>query len=218
MSVGTVSYLAGSSRDRSLFLLDTDALLKQDGRSIVDSTGAIVALGLRPPTLYPGRSASVPIEEALRAAEKLDAAGVAAGPWGTIGVVVQDIDEPLKEYLSAVAGALVVDVNPSGPAQKAGLSPGDLVTRSNGTDVSTAAQFMDRIHHAPAGSTMKPLYTRLVDRAVGYLPMPKKAAKLKSERFAVLADTDTAARLVEAAGPRFRRDAGSIEWENVKQV
>ncbi|MEW6363237.1 MAG: hypothetical protein AB1714_01215 [Acidobacteriota bacterium] len=32
------------------------------------------------------------------------------------------------------------------------------------------------------------IYTRLVDRAISYLPMPTKVAKLKSDRFAALGD------------------------------
>ena len=55
------------------------------------------------------------------------------------------------------------------------------------------------------------LYAQLVDRAVSYLPMPKKTAKLKPGPVAALADREMAARLAHATGPervaRVRADA-----------
>jgi len=55
------------------------------------------------------------------------------------------------------------------------------------------------------------LYTQLVDRAVCYLPMPKKTSKLKITEFAALADPDMATRVIETTDAtqlaRARSDA-----------
>lgn len=54
----------------------------------------------------------------------------------------------------------------------------------------------------PTGS----LYNQLVDRAVTYLPMPKKTAKLEVTEFGALAMPEMAARLVEfASTERLRK-------------
>lgn len=55
------------------------------------------------------------------------------------------------------------------------------------------------------------LYTQLVDRAVSYLPMPKKTSKLTVTEFAALANPEMAERVVQATDAtrldRARADA-----------
>jgi hypothetical protein len=55
------------------------------------------------------------------------------------------------------------------------------------------------------------LYAQLVDRAVSYLPIPRKTSKLTAGPFAALADPETSGRLVHASDPtrvaRVRADA-----------
>ncbi|MCP5120050.1 MAG: hypothetical protein GY953_55345 [bacterium] len=56
------------------------------------------------------------------------------------------------------------------------------------------------------------LYEKLVNRAVSYLPMPKKTSKLKVGEFAALADPEMAARVVQASDAvRHRRLSADAE-------
>jgi hypothetical protein len=59
------------------------------------------------------------------------------------------------------------------------------------------AEWIDLYRADPDG----PLYTQLVDRAIYYLPMPKKRTKLTVTGFAALAAGDVAERLVQNTDP-----------------
>ncbi len=61
---------------------------------------------------------------------------------------------------------------------------------------AAVAEWID-LYRADSGGR---IYTGPVNRAVSHLPMPTKTARFRSDRFAALADPDTAARLTEAAG------------------
>jgi hypothetical protein len=57
------------------------------------------------------------------------------------------------------------------------------------------AEWIDLYRADPGGR----LYEQLVNRAVSYLPMPKKTSKLKISEFAALADPEMATRIVQAS-------------------
>ncbi len=59
---------------------------------------------------------------------------------GSLGVQTQEIDEALAAALglSSRRGALVAQVRPGSPAAKAGLQPGDVITKANGQRVDDA--------------------------------------------------------------------------------
>ncbi len=71
---------------------------------------------------------------------------------GHLGVVVQQVDEPLAKALGLErpSGALIGDVDKGGPADKAGLKPGDVIIAVDGTPI-THSQELPRIiaRHAP---------------------------------------------------------------------
>lgn len=60
---------------------------------------------------------------------------------GWLGVTIQDIDKDLASSygLDKAQGALVADVDSKGPALKAGLKPGDLITQFNGETIHKSA-------------------------------------------------------------------------------
>lgn len=60
---------------------------------------------------------------------------------GWLGVSIQDVDKDLASSygLDRAQGALVADVDPKGPAAKAGIKEGDLITQFNGQDIHTSA-------------------------------------------------------------------------------
>ena len=62
---------------------------------------------------------------------------------GFIGVMIQDIDNELAEGfgLDSKRGALISDVMPDSPAEKAGLKAGDVVSSFNGKAMKTMQEF-----------------------------------------------------------------------------
>ncbi len=78
---------------------------------------------------YMGISFAIPVDEAVRVSDQLRATGrVSRGRLGvTIGPVNKDVAESIG--LGRSAGALVTAVESGAPAEKAGVEPGDIITR-----------------------------------------------------------------------------------------
>jgi len=72
---------------------------------------------------------------------------------GKIGVSAQTITQPIAAGLglSRDFGVIVSDVDPDGPADKAGLQIGDIVLRLNGSRLDNARQFEVRVYRYPKG-------------------------------------------------------------------
>jgi serine protease Do len=87
---------------------------------------------------FMGISFAIPIDEAMRVAEQLKATGkVTRGRIAVaIGEVTKDVADSLG--LPSAEGALVSSVEPGGPADKAGVQPGDIILKFNGHSVDTA--------------------------------------------------------------------------------
>src|SRR6266403_920991 len=82
---------------------------------------------------------------------------------GSIGVSFQEDlgTNPitLKE-LGAPYGVVIMNVEPGGPAEKAGLKSGDVITAVNGKTVKTGNDLVNPIAQAPLGSKVKLNYVR----------------------------------------------------------
>ncbi len=80
---------------------------------------------------------------------------------GWLGVRIQDVTPDVAEAmgLTEASGALVTDV-PVGPAQDAGLVPGDVITRFDGQPVSDAGDLTRRVADAPIGEAVPVIVQR----------------------------------------------------------
>jgi serine protease Do len=87
---------------------------------------------------FMGISFAIPIDEAMRVADQLKTSGkVTRGRIAVaIGEVTKDVADSLG--LPKTQGALVSSVEPGGPADKAGIQPGDIILKFNGASVDTA--------------------------------------------------------------------------------
>ncbi len=88
---------------------------------------------------FMGISFAIPIDEANRVADQLRSQGRVTR--GRIGVGIGDVTKEVAEALGlpSAAGALIRSVESASPAEKAGIAPGDILTRFNGRAVEKAS-------------------------------------------------------------------------------
>ena len=75
---------------------------------------------------------------------------------GYIGAMVQDVTPDIADSLGvAKGGALVAELTPGGPAEAAGLRPGDLIQKVDGEPIANASDLTRHVGRFHAGDTMK---------------------------------------------------------------
>ncbi|MFP3185671.1 MAG: PDZ domain-containing protein, partial [Paraburkholderia sp.] len=102
---------------------------------------------------FQGLSFAIPINEAIKVKDDLVKTGHVSR--GRLGVAVQGMNQTLANSfgMSTPNGALVSSVDPGGPAAKAGLQPGDVITAVNGSPVADSTDLPAQIASIAPGST-----------------------------------------------------------------
>ena len=101
---------------------------------------------------YMGISFAIPIAVAMDVRDQLIKTGHVVR--GRIGVFVQDVDAALASSfkLDRPRGALVSGLEEGGPADKAGLKPGDVILEVNGSSIEQANDLSNTIAKAKPGT------------------------------------------------------------------
>jgi serine protease DegQ len=76
---------------------------------------------------------------------------------GWIGISIQDVTPDLAEALrlDTIRGAIIADIAPNSPAQRAGLRAGDVVIAVDRNPIHSAADLRNRIGLKPAGAELE---------------------------------------------------------------
>jgi putative serine protease PepD len=156
---------AGDENSSTSFIsaLQTDAAINpgNSGGPLVDATGAVIGVNSAIATLGAGSQTgsiglgfAIPINQARKTADQLIKDGKATYP--VIGVSVD------MNYTSG--GALIAKkttaILPGGPAAKAGLRPGDLITAINGIKINTPEELIVEIRTNNVGDEVTITYLR----------------------------------------------------------
>jgi serine protease Do len=128
---------------------------------------------------------------------------------GRLGVTVQGIDADLAASLRlpSISGALVSDVEEDGPADRAGLKRGDVITEMNGERIDDSNELRNRI--AIAGPNAKIDLTIFRDGETGKVSatLGELASKSASNGSARSEDSErTAGLVVEPLTPERARE------------
>ncbi|MGF6531292.1 MULTISPECIES: DegQ family serine endoprotease [Paraburkholderia] len=102
---------------------------------------------------FQGLSFAIPINEAIKVKDDLVKTGHVSR--GRLGVAVQGMNQTLANSfgLTKPNGALVSSVDPGGPAAKAGLQPGDVITAVNGSPVADSTDLPSQVASLAPGSS-----------------------------------------------------------------
>jgi len=143
-STVTAGIVSAKARETGEFLpfIQTDVAVNpgNSGGPLINMRGEVVGINSQIFTTsgaFAGISFAIPIDEAMRVQEQLRASGrVIRGRIGvTIGAVSREVAEAIG--LAKPQGALVTNVDPDGPAAKAGVEAGDVVLRFDGRAIES---------------------------------------------------------------------------------
>ncbi|MBF5039808.1 DegQ family serine endoprotease [Methylophilus sp. 13] len=103
---------------------------------------------------YQGLSFAIPIDVAMGIEQQLLEKGKVSR--GRLGIGVQAINQDLASSfgLQAPNGALVSNVEKNGPADKAGLEPGDVILKFNGQSIDRSSDLPPMVGSIKPGSTV----------------------------------------------------------------
>ncbi len=141
-------------------LIQTNANLEpgDSGGPLLDSDLSVIGMHAAASAGYAFRSGgnrayAVPINKALAIAKQIrtgrSTAAIHVGPTAFLGVAAG------ASPTTNVRGALVAGVVSGGPAAKAGISPGDVITRIGGRIVTTTASIVKILLGKKPGQTIK---------------------------------------------------------------
>ncbi len=138
----TAGIVSAKARDTGEFLplIQTDVAINpgNSGGPLINMRGEVVGINSQIYSRsggYMGISFAIPIDEATRVAEQLKTTGRVSR--GRIGVSIDQVTKEVAESigLGKPMGALVRSVEAGGPAEKAGVEPGDIITKFDGKAV-----------------------------------------------------------------------------------
>jgi serine protease Do len=155
----TAGIVSAKQRDTGDFLpfLQTDVAINpgNSGGPLINMRGEVVGINSQiysPSGGYAGISFAIPIDEAMRVSDQLRTNGRVIR--GRIGVRIDAVSKEVAESigLGKPTGALIRGVEAAGPAEKAGLEAGDIITRVDGKVVEKPGDLQRSIGAIKPGS------------------------------------------------------------------
>jgi serine protease DegQ len=158
VTMGIVSALGRSHLGINTFenYIQTDAAINpgNSGGALVDSAGNLVGVNTAIFSRTGGNQGigfAIPVSIVKQVMEQIIAQGTVTRGW--VGIEVQDITPEIAESLGLQGseGALIAGVLRGGPADKAGIRPGDVLMSVNGKPVTDSSSLLNLIAALPPG-------------------------------------------------------------------
>ncbi|KAB0332237.1 Do family serine endopeptidase [Janthinobacterium lividum] len=189
VTMGIISALGRNNLHINSFenFIQTDAAINfgNSGGALVDTRGNLIGINT---AIYSQSGGSVgigfaiPVSTAKTVMEAIIKDGHVVRGW--IGVETQDITPELAQSfnLQRTSGAIIAGVVRNGPADKAGIVPGDILLTVDGKPVGDTTEMLNLIAQLPPGGKAKMTVLRknreaALDVMVGKRPIPKELSK-----------------------------------------
>ena len=169
----TAGIVSSKSRNTGDYLpfIQTDVAVNpgNSGGPLINMQGEVIGINSQIYSRtggFMGISFAIPIDEAMRVADQLKATGkVTRGRIAVaIGEVTKDVADSIG--LPKAEGALVSSVEPGGPADKAGIQPGDIILKFNGRSVDAASDLPRMVGDTKPGTKATVSVWRRVRHAI----------------------------------------------------
>ncbi len=189
---------------------------------------------------FMGLSFAIPMNVAMEVVEQLKESGMVTRGW--LGVVIQEVDKELAESfgLKKAAGALVSQIVQGGPANLAGVQPGDIITEFNGRDVVLSSDLPHLVGRVRPGTqaevkvirhgkakTLKVEIGTLPQDGLAQAPSPKPKSSIDSNRLGIVVDDltpaqkkqwDTEGVLVKSVGQGAGANSGLVTGDIITMI
>jgi serine protease Do len=191
----TAGIVSAKARDTGEFLplIQTDVAINpgNSGGPLINMRGEVVGINSQIYSRsggYMGISFAIPIDEATRVADQLRTTGRVSR--GRIGVSIDQVTKEVAESigLGKPTGALVRSVEAGGPAEKAGIEAGDIITRFDGHVVEKSGDLPRIVGGVKPGSKS----TLQVFRRGSYKELSVVVAEIEPEKTKHAAETEAA--------------------------
>jgi serine protease Do len=139
-------------------LIQTDAPINpgNSGGALVTSTGTVIGINTAIVAQAQGIGLAIPINSARSVANEIIQYGKVRRPYVGISRVTE-IDRYLatRNRLPVDRGIYISSVVRGGPADRAGLSPGDIIIAVGGQSIEAAADLQKAVYEAAIGDTLE---------------------------------------------------------------
>ncbi|EPR42479.1 protease Do [Desulfovibrio sp. X2] len=136
--------------------IQTDASINpgNSGGPLIDMNGHVIGVNTAIVASGQGIGFAVPSNMVKTVIEQLKTKGKVSRGW--LGVTIQDVNPDAAKALGLpeAKGAMVANVLPGQPADKAGLKTADVITKVNGEDVADSAELLRHIAALKPGQTV----------------------------------------------------------------
>ena len=211
---GIVSALArtGVETNNYEFFIQTDAAINpgNSGGALVDLEGRLVGINT---AIFSQSGGSIGIGFAIPAnmARVVANAGIAGQPivrpW--FGARMQTVSADIAESLGLERpyGALITEIAPGGPAEKAGFAVGDVILSVDGVEIAQPSAFDFRLATRPVGETAEIGYIRRGEARTAQVTL-EAAPGAEGEAVTIEGNTRFAGASVRSLTPAVAQELG----------
>lgn len=169
VTAGIISAIDRSSSqvgipDRRVQFIQTDAAINpgNSGGPLLNDQGEVIGINTAIRADAQGLGFAIPIETGWKIAQQLFEKGRAEHPY--LGIQMVDLTPELRQRINddpetglkinVDRGVLIIQVMEDAPAAAAGLKPGDVILKINGTEVATATAVQQQIEAIRVGDML----------------------------------------------------------------